>query len=88
MRATLDAGSGGEADRVATFAADFPQVVAVHERDVRAAQGRLAQQQRLGVLRLRDDADTDASEIKRMARASTAFFIEQSPSENQLDAYG
>ena len=37
MRAALDAGAGGEAYSVATFAADFPQVVAVHERDIRAA---------------------------------------------------
>ena len=35
-----------------------------------------------------NDTDADASEIKRMARASTAFFIEQSPGENQSGAYG
>src|SRR5580698_276718 len=32
------------------------------------------------------DADADASKIKRMARPSTAFFIEQSPGESQLVA--
>src|SRR5208283_4682693 len=32
--------------------------------------------------------DADASEMERMARASTTFFIEQSPGENQLLAFG
>src|SRR5580704_269537 len=54
MRAAFDAGSGGETDGVTTFAPYFPQVVAIHKRDIRATQSRLAQQQRLGVLRLRE----------------------------------
>src|SRR5580658_8243210 len=54
MRAALDAGSGCKADSVAAIAADFPQVVAVHESDVGPAQSRLAQEQWLGVLRLRE----------------------------------
>src|SRR5580692_8388307 len=52
MRAALDARPGGEAGGFATFAAYFPEVVPIHESDIGAAQRGLAQQQRLGVVRL------------------------------------
>src|ERR1700733_3733182 len=65
MRATLDAGSGGKADGVATVAADLPEVVAVHESDVGPAQSRLPQQQWLGVLRLRERCGPERERNKK-----------------------
>ncbi len=65
MRAALDAWSGGEANRFAAIAAHFPEIVAKHEANVGAAQGGLAQQQRLIGLRETRARDQKCGQAKQ-----------------------